>query len=190
MFQKIKKNKLILILTISLAFNIFFAVFFINKSQNKLATTNNENISASTNNKTSVFPASNIEWFNLYSKLSAGGLNEFVITWKTQGTVNQISDKPGDKPGFNDYYTGDKKGYFHYSGKITLAYTNNKKIEWALSDRRMQLLKVYDITPSGPVEKTFQDIKVGDNIEIEESVDLSISNINDENVRYLVIRIF
>jgi hypothetical protein len=40
------------------------------------------------------------------------------------------------------------------------------------------------------MEKTFQDIKVGDNVEIENSVDLSISNINDENVKYLIIRIF
>lgn len=179
-----------ILLTVSIVLNVLL-LFFLFRNFETYSFFNPSSINnIKTSNKISVFSASNLEWLNLYSKLTKGSLNEFITTWKSEGIVDQISDQPGEKSGFKDYYTGQKKGFFHYAGKLSLIYKNNRKIEWALSDRRMKLLKVYKMSPSGPVEQSFQDIKRGDRVEIEESVDLTVSNINDENVRYLIIRIF
>ena len=54
----------------------------------------------------------------------------------------------------------------------------------------MDLMKVYRFTNQGVTEKKFADLRIGDMVEVEESVDLSLPNIDDQNVIYVNIRIF
>lgn len=135
----------------------------------------------------SAIPKSNQEWLLYMSKLKKGLLEKYIITTTIKGEIVDISDKLGKIGGLSDYYTGEK-GYYVYGGKFRL---KNQGLYNTIffSQKRMEIMKVFKKTSEGYIEKKFNDIKAGDNIEIEESLDLAISNINDGNVFHLIIKI-
>ena len=101
----------------------------------------------------------------------------------------EINAEPGRMEGLKDYYT-EEKGYYYYYGKIKLQAENRLSNTFHFSKKRMELMKVYLMTDKGPVVNSFANIKINNYVEIEESVDLAISNIDDKNVLYLVVRIY
>lgn len=136
-------------------------------------------------------PESNIEWFMDKTRIKKGYLTSFIATYTVNGKIIAVSNEPGRIAGLKYYYTGEK-GYYYYYGKLTLQSLRSGTIssqDAYFSKKRMEILKVYQVTNQGLIEKSFSDLKAGKFIEIKEAVDLSISNIDDINVLFLTIKI-
>lgn len=183
-----KRKKLIAFLPLFFLIAVLFSVAVV--LFNRLNTLKPEQAKAAFLNLNTDYslPESNREWFEHISRVKKDVLKSLIVKMTVVGEVADISGKSGKLGGLEDYYVGEK-GYYHYEGLIRLKTESGDSNTVYFSKRRMEILKVYEVSERGVVEKRFSDIKVGDKIEIEEAVELAISNINDANVLSLTIRI-
>lgn len=134
-------------------------------------------------------PRSNLEWLGNISLKGGKQLKSFIVTTTFEGKVVEVSNEHGWwKIGTKYYYVG-KLGYYEYAGKITLEDTERDKQLLLISTKRMNELKVFQVSNGKNTPAKFSDIRVGDKIELTETVDLTIPNQNDENLVSITIRI-
>lgn len=179
------QNKIIILSVIVLLFisNIFLMLVSIDGWQKK-----GVNTSVGINSQNSTLPRSNIEWLENIISLPSGHVDGMTMTTTVKGFVERATRGSGKFGGLEHYYIKEP-GYYYFEGKIELVDSDNQKSTYFFSPRRMQIIKVYRVSNGKQTEIGFDDIKPGDEIEIEEAADLIHSNINDENVKYLKITV-
>lgn len=132
-------------------------------------------------------PASNLEWLANEALVPTTVLKKMLHTTTVGGEVVEVKREEGKLPGLRDYYTGTEKGFYAYGGLIKIKPAQTEAAEtFYFSPRRMEIMEVTDA--AGKKIK-FDDLKTGMMIEMEETVDLAISNIDDQNVISLTIKV-
>lgn len=181
------KVKIILVLGVILLF--LFYLFNITSSNNLKITPLNPPfaISSETQNKYALND-SHLEWLNNVKIYQKNILKQLTVTSIVKGQVVEVSREKGKLSGLKYYYTGEA-GYYVYHGSVKLTSEEDTENTLYFSEKRMKVIKIYEYSSQGINERKFEDIKVGDIVEVEESVDLALPNINDENVLYLTIKI-
>ena len=133
----------------------------------------------------SAISASGRDWLENVVGTSEEVMTKMLVTTTVFGKITDINQEKGKFPISGSYYTGEP-GFYTYAGQLKLVSENGPAERFYLSPRRMELVKVFN--PEGE-EIEFDDLQAGDEIEIEETVDLAIPNQNDANVLSLTIRI-
>ncbi len=128
--------------------------------------------------------ASGRDWLENVTGTSEGVLTRMLVTTAVAGEITDINREEGKFPIEGSYYTGEA-GFYAYAGQLKLIGGNELGERFYLSPRRMELVKVFN--PGGD-EISFDDLRAGDTVEMEETVDLAIPNQNDANVLSLIIR--
>lgn len=128
--------------------------------------------------------ASGRDWLENVTGTSEGVLTRMLVTTTVSGKISNINREKGKFPIEGSYYTGEP-GFYTYAGQLKLIAANGLAERFYLSPRRMELIKVLN-ADGGEIK--FDDLKVGDTVEMEETVDLTIPNQNDANVLSLVIK--
>lgn len=132
-------------------------------------------------------PASNLEWLENEVLIPITILKKMLYSSVVAGKVVEIKRESGKLSGLKDYYAGPEKGYYVYQGLIRLKSSQDGYGEtFYFSPREMNIMKVTDAAGN---EISFDDLKTGSMIEIEETVDLAVSNIDDQNVIALTIKV-
>jgi len=132
-------------------------------------------------------PASNLEWLANEVVAPKTVLKRMIHTTAVGGEITEIKRQSGKLPGLKDYYTGPEKGYYTYGGFVRLKPLGEGKVEsFYFSPKRMEVMETTDSTGQ---KIAFDDLSIGSIVEIEETVDLAVSNINDQNVISLTIKI-
>lgn len=140
-------------------------------------------------NGKSVMPDSNVEWLlNELLLLPNDELKSLIVTTTVFGKVKEAARENGKTGGLKDYYVGEP-GFYVYEGKISFDRADGTPSIYYFSPRRMKLMNIFRRTEAGKEIIRFEDIKPGDTVEIEESVDLSVPNLNDANVKSLTVTI-
>ena len=124
------------------------------------------------------------DWLENVTGTSEGVLTRMLITTTVAGRITDINRKEGKFPIEGSYYTGEP-GFYTYAGQLKLINPNGLGERFYLSPRRMELVKVFNARGG---EISFDDLKVGDAVEMEETVDLAVPNQNDANVLSLIIK--
>lgn len=141
-------------------------------------------VNQSTNN---TIPASNLEWLANETLVPRTLLKKIVYTTVVAGEITEIKRGPGRLSGFKDYYTGPEKGYYVYGGYIRLKPVGGGKGEiYYFSPRIMEIMGITDFYGK---KISFDELTIGSMVEIEETADLVVSNINDQNVISLAIKV-
>lgn len=131
-------------------------------------------------------PSSNLEWISKQALIPKAILKKMIQTTSVTGKITEIKLATGKLSGLKEYYTGEEKGYHAYEGYIRLRpLQDGKVVTIYFSPKSMSIMRLVD--DSGKTMR-FGDLTVEDAIEIEESVDLAVSNIDDENVLSLIIK--
>jgi hypothetical protein len=131
-------------------------------------------------------PKSNLEWFYAsIGLLPKGFLKSSLITSTITGRVVEIDNTPDKVKILSKHYYIGEPGYYNYAGRIMLSTKDGKTHTFFFSPRRVELMKVAE----GKIQKSFDDIKVGDTIEVSETIELTRSNINDENLISIDVKI-
>lgn len=130
-------------------------------------------------------PSSNLEWLSKAALVPKDVLKKMILATTVTGKIADSKLLSGRLSGFSEYYTGGEKGYYAYEGYIRLKPLDDGKVKnFYFSSKRMNIMRVID--KSG--EKiNFDDLKIGEVVEIEETVDLAILNIDDKNVISLTV---
>lgn len=123
-------------------------------------------------------PETNLKWLENLGLLQKGVLVRIVITTTAKGQVFQISEKAG--------VVAD--GDYYYLKKLALQGENGSRNAIYFSPHRVAIMKIYEEPSGKPIN--FSEINIGDFVEIEESLDLLRPNYNDENVLYLMIKVY
>lgn len=132
-------------------------------------------------------PASNLEWLANEVLAPKTVLKRMVHITAVAGEITEIKRESGKLPGLKDYYTGPEKGYYSYGGYVRLKPLGEGNIEsFYFSPKRMEVMGVTDLLGK---KIAFDDLVIGAVIEVEETVDLAVSNINDGNVISLTIKV-
>ena len=132
-------------------------------------------------------PASNLEWLANEVPVPITVLRRMIHTTAVGGEITEIKRESGKLPGLKDYYTGPEIGYYAYGGLVRLKPPGEGKIEsFYFSPKRMEVMGVTDLLGK---KIAFDDLSIGSIVEIEETVDLAVSNINDQNVISLTIKV-
>ncbi len=137
------------------------------------------------------FAKSNLEWVvaNI-GLIPEEQLKHSIIATAVTGTVVSSSQEPGSLPiSAKHYYVGEP-GYYDYTGKIVLAGLSGETKTYYFSPRRMETMEVYVVENGRQVPATFEEIATEDRVEIEETVDLAQSNIDDDNLISLTVLIY
>lgn len=129
--------------------------------------------------------ASGRDWLENVTGTSEGVLTRMLVTTTVAGKITDINRKEGKFPIEGSYYTGEP-GYYAYAGQLKLVSENGTGERFYLSPRRMELVKVFNADNE---EISFDDLQVGDTVEMEETVNLAVPNQDDANVLSLTIRI-
>ncbi len=129
--------------------------------------------------------ASGRDWLENVIGTSEGVLTRMLVTTTVVGEIADANRKQGKMPIEGSYYTGEP-GFYTYAGQLKLTAGSGMKESFYLSPRRMELVKVFN---AGNEEISFDDLKTGDAVEMEETVDLAAPNQDDANVLSLIIRI-
>lgn len=131
------------------------------------------------------FDKSNFEWLTNIGLTQKGFIKSSIIATTLKGTVEAINVTDGSlKISSRHYYVG-RSGYYDYAGTITLKTDDGKVRTFYFSPTRMANMKVFKESSL----RKLTDIKAGDKVEITETVDLAVSNINDANFLSLDVRI-
>jgi hypothetical protein len=129
--------------------------------------------------------ASGRDWLENVVGTSEEVMTKMLVATTVSGKITDINQEKGKFPISGSYYTGEP-GFYAYAGQLKLVSENGPAERFYLSPRRMELIKVFN--PAGG-EIEFDDLKAGDAVEMEETVDLVIPNQDDANVLSLIIRI-
>lgn len=135
-------------------------------------------------------PKSNYEWFHAsVGSLPEGLVQSSIIATTVQGEIAELT-QDGDRVRIRSkyYYVGDP-GFYEYAGRITLRQEDGSTTPLLFSPKRMETMRVVRAAGSREIPMSFSDLKVGDRVEITETVDLARSNINDENLVSLTVRV-
>lgn len=130
-------------------------------------------------------PSSNLEWLSKEVVIPKDVLKKMILATTVTGKIADSKLLSGRLSGFSEYYTGSEKGYYAYEGYIRLKPLDDGKVKsFYFSSKRMNIMRVID--KSGK-KINFDDLKIGEVVEIEETVDLAILNIDDKNVISLTV---
>lgn len=129
--------------------------------------------------------ASGRDWLENMVGTSKEVMTKMLVATTVSGKITDINQDRGKFPIEGNYYTGEP-GYYTYAGQLKLVSENGMGERFYLSPRRMELVKVFN--PGGE-EISFDDLQVGDTVEMEETVDLAVPNQDDANVLSLTIKI-
>ena len=129
--------------------------------------------------------ASGRDWLENVTGTSESVLTRMLVTTAVAGKITDINREEGKFPIEGSYYTGEP-GFYTYAGQLKLVSRDGLGERFYLSPRRMELIKVFNADGR---EIDFDDLEVGDMVEMEETVDLAVPNQNDANVLSLTIRI-
>lgn len=136
------------------------------------------------------FPKSNLEWITATIGLAPKGFTQSsIVTTTVAGTVTEQNEATGAIDIASRHYYVGTPGKYQYSGSLGLTSADDVTRTFFFSPRRMQEVSVFTVRNGKQTPINFADIKPGDQVEVEESVDLSRSNINDQNLISLTIRI-
>lgn len=143
-----------------------------------------ENILVASEN---TIPASNLEWLANEALVPAAMLKKMLHTTTVGGEMVEVKREEGKLPGLRDYYTGTERGFYKYGGWVKIKPLQSEGEEiFYFSPKRMEIMEVTDA--AGKKIK-FDDLKTGMAIEMEETLDLAISNIDDQNVISVTIKV-
>lgn len=132
-------------------------------------------------------PASNLEWLANEALVPTTVLKKMLHITSVGGEVVEIKRESGKLPGLTDYYTGPEKGFYAYDGFIRIKPAPDENAEsFYFSPKRVEIMKITDASGK---KIGFDDLKLGSTIEMEETVDLAVSNIDDQNVISLTIKV-
>lgn len=129
--------------------------------------------------------ASGRDWLENVTGTSKQVMTKMLVATTVSGKITDISQERGKFPIKGSYYTGEP-GFYTYAGRLKLVSPNGTGERFYLSARRMELVKVFN---QAGEEIGFGDLEPGDNVEMEETVDLATPNQNDANVLSLTIKI-
>lgn len=113
---------------------------------------------------------------------------DMVATMKVKGTIMEVSLQPGKLPTEGKHYYVGESGSYEYRGKLVIM-VDGRKSNIFFSPHRMELLRISEMTEQGDLPRTFDSLREGEAVEIEENVDLIAPNVNDENVRSVTLKI-
>lgn len=124
------------------------------------------------------------DWLENVIGISEGILTQMLITTTASGKIADINRDSGEISIDGDYYTG-KPGFYTYRGQLKLTGDGVGE-RFYFSPRRMEIIRVFDANNQ---QISFDDLRIGDTVDIEETVNLAAPNQNDANVLSLSIRI-
>lgn len=133
---------------------------------------------------------SNLEWL-LTSVVSAPKqfVESIISTATLKGKVVEVVTQSGSAPITAKHYYVGRLGFYDYKVKIILEDGNGQMLPVLLSPQRVSLMKVIKMTNNGEQNSNITDIKPGDIVHISEEVDLHTSNINDQNVKSVLVKV-
>jgi hypothetical protein len=136
------------------------------------------------------FPKSNIEWLTANIAMTPKShTKNSVISTTIHGVVTNTSEAHGEVAILSKHYFVGTPGSYAYHGALTLDDHSGNTRTFYFSPKRMNMMKVVRVQNTRETPATFKDIKSGDAVEVEEAVELTKSNINDENLLSLTVRI-
>ena len=139
---------------------------------------------------TYAFSKSNLEWVTANIGLTPKEfMKQSLIATTAQGTVTEASQTQGSLNVLSKHYYVGNPGTYAYNGSISLTGPDTMTKTFYFSPKRMEMMKVYRVSGARMTPVSFSDIQSGKSAEIEETVDLTKPNINDENLVSLVVRI-
>lgn len=136
------------------------------------------------------FPKSNLEWLAANVGMTPKSfMKSSLLTTTVTGKVGGTSGEHGSLPIVARYYYVGTPGTYEYDGAITLSDPEGESRSIYFSPKRMKEMKVFAVRSGKLAPSEFAAIEAGDTVEIEETVDLSRSNINDDNLIGITVRI-
>ena len=131
------------------------------------------------------FAKSNFEWLTNIGLTQKSFIKSSIIATTLKGTVEAVSDTDGSLQISSRHYYVGRSGYYDYAAAITLKTDDGNVRTFYFSPRRMANMKVFKESSL----RKLTDIKAGDKVEIIETVDLAVPNINDANLISLIVKI-
>jgi hypothetical protein len=133
---------------------------------------------------------SNMEWFLVsVASLPQELVKESLITTTVSGTVEKVDTSSGKANILSKYYYVGEPGVYEYGGALTLQTENGQSTPLLFSHQRMEKLEVIRVVNGVETVIGFEDLEEGDVVEVSETNDLAINNIDDANVLSVVIRV-
>lgn len=187
--RRISPNLILIIILLTASLTLAYR--FSDNNTSVLATQNDrliiqEAISTLSN---PTLPPATLEWFLTYGGMNSSLLNSAKMTYSVKGTVISVTEAENDLPLQSNYYYTGTPGSFHHVIQIKLRDNTGTIETYLFSPKRKEVLRVVEVQGEREISKTLADIETGDVIEIEESVDLRISAVEDAHVTDLVVRI-
>jgi hypothetical protein len=136
------------------------------------------------------FPKSNIEWLTANIAMTPKShTKSSVISTTIHGKIADTSLASGEIAILSRHYFVGTPGTYTYDSALTLNDKQGVSRTFYFSPKRTSMMKVVRVQNNRETPATFADIKTGDMVEVEETVELTKSNINDENLLSLTVRI-
>lgn len=165
---------------IILLFMFFVAgMYFIQKNRSIQFLTLAQSAPENQNINSHAIPDTNVKWFMNKTKAIKDIMTKAAMTYTIEGEVTAISQTPGNVAG-DDY---------HYLRSLIVKNKNNEENIIYFSPRRTSIMRVIKNHGGTYSNMSYNDITVGAYIEIEESVDLLMPNLEDQNVLFLTLMV-
>lgn len=124
-----------------------------------------------------------LEWLDNKTGMSREFMESLTVTEVVIGNVVSAERRNGKIGGLKYYYTGEKGNYVYDS--VLVLKKNGKTIPLYFSALRTKVLRVY----RGSELIELEDLKDGESVMVSETVEVRKSNLNDQNLVNLTIKV-
>lgn len=136
------------------------------------------------------FSKSSLEWVAATIGLTPKShLKHSIVRTAVMGVVVAKTSTLNSLPILSRHYYVGAPGTYEFAGSLTLTSAVGETKVYHFSPRRMEFMKVFSLLRGKEMPAKFADITANNVVEIEETVDLAQSNVNDENLISITVRI-